>query len=81
MHERRLSASNAGAEPIRTAGEPGVQGAGVTGKHGIGVRTPRAAAVAAATAGFAGEIHIPKGATFVIGLLSRTVAAGTPVRT
>ena len=36
-------------------GDPGAQGAGMTGTHGIGVRTPSAAAVAAATVGFAGD--------------------------
>ena len=36
-----------------TVGEPGTQGAEVTGMQGIGVKTPNAAAVAAATIGFA----------------------------
>jgi hypothetical protein len=44
--------------------------------HGIGVKTPSAAAVAAATAGLAGDEHIPKVARLTIGLLSRMVAAG-----
>jgi hypothetical protein len=35
--------------------------------HGIGVSTPNAAAVAAATAGFVGVMHIPKGWTLTIG--------------
>src|SRR5438270_12945776 len=43
----------AGMPPIRTVGEPGAHGAGVTGIQGTGVRIPRAAAVAAATAGLA----------------------------
>ena len=44
---------NAGVFPTRTVGDPGDHGAGITGMHGIGVKTPNAAAVAAATAGFA----------------------------
>ena len=35
---------SAGMFSTRTEGEPGVHGAGVTGTHGIGVNTPRAAA-------------------------------------
>src|SRR5437870_4664119 len=50
---------NAGIGPIITVGEPGAQGAGVTGTQGIGVSTPRAAAVAAATIGLASDWHIP----------------------
>ena len=46
--------------------------------QGIGVNTPKAAAVAAATAGFAGDMHIPKGGMFTIGLLSIMLAAGAP---
>ena len=37
------------AGPTLTVDEPGLHGATVTGRHGIGVSTPRAAAVAAAT--------------------------------
>jgi hypothetical protein len=58
----------AGKLAIITVDEPGAQGAGVTGVQGIGVNTPRAAAVAAATAGFAGDLHIPKGMIFTNGL-------------
>ena len=61
-----------------TAEEPGTHGAGVTGMQGIGVNTPNAAAVAAATVGFAKLLHIPKGSTFTKGLLSRMLAAGRP---
>ena len=39
---------------IKTDADPGVQGV-VTGIQGIGVRVPRAAAVAAATTGFDGD--------------------------
>jgi hypothetical protein len=54
---------------------PGVQGV-VTGTQGIGVSTPKAAAVAAATVGFARLVHMPNGAMFVIGAKSMMVAAG-----
>jgi hypothetical protein len=36
--------------------------------HGIGVSTPMAAAVAAATAGFAGDMHMPNGMMLTMGL-------------
>jgi hypothetical protein len=62
----------------RTVGEPGTHGAGVTGTQGIGVNTPRAAAVAAATVGFASEVHIPNGGMLAIGILSIILAAGGP---
>ena len=39
---------------------PGAQGAAHAGIHGMGVSTPIAAAVALATVGFAGLLHIPK---------------------
>jgi len=52
------------------------QGDGVTGTHGIGVSTPNAADVVAATAGFAGLVHIPKGIMFTIGMWSIIFAAG-----
>lgn len=45
----------AGILPIKTVGEPGVHGAAVTGIQGIGVNTPSAAAVAAATMGLDGD--------------------------
>lgn len=40
---------SAGIPPIITVGEPGFHGPAGTGMQGIGVSTPRAAAVAAAT--------------------------------
>jgi hypothetical protein len=66
----------AGKFAIITVAEPGVQGAGITGVQGIGVNTPNAAAVAAATAGLAGDLHIAKGGMFTKGLLSIILAAG-----
>lgn len=67
---------NVGLFLIITVGEPGVHGAVVTGMQGWGVRTPCAAAVAAATCGLEGVVHIPNGITFVMGILSMMVAAG-----
>lgn len=52
----------------KTVGAPGTHGAGVAGIQGIGVSTPSAAAVAAATMGFEGELHIPNGGMFIIGM-------------
>lgn len=69
--------SKAGMPPIITVGQPGVHGV-VTGMQGIGVRTPRAAAVAAATAGLAMDMHIPKDEMFTIGAQSMMLAAGAP---
>jgi hypothetical protein len=57
----------AGILAMRTVGEPGVHGATTTGMHGMGVNTPNAAAVAAATVGFVGLIHAPKGMIFTMG--------------
>lgn len=58
---------NAGFPPTNTVGDPGAHGAAITGIQGIGVKTPMAADVAAATCGFAIEVHIPKGIMFTIG--------------
>ena len=67
---------SAGIPPIMQLAEPGVQGVVVTGTQGIGVNTPRAAAVAEATAGLAIDMHMPKGGMFVIGTKSMMFAAG-----
>src|SRR6266850_5770316 len=72
---------SAGIFASMTVGEPTIHGAGVTGTHGIGVNTPRAAVVAAATVGFDGELHIPKGMMFTIGIWSMMLASGVPVIT
>jgi hypothetical protein len=55
---------------------PGDHGPVITGMQGIGVSTPIAAAVAAATSGFACVWHMPNGATFTMGMMSFTVATG-----
>lgn len=69
---------SAGTLPTITVGTPGTHGANVIGIQGMGVNTPSAAAVAAATVGLAKLLHMPKGITFSMGLLSRMLAAGTP---
>lgn len=66
----------AGMLPIKTVGAPTIQGATVKGMQGIGVNTPSAAAVAAATMGLAKLLHIPNGKMLSIGLLSIIFAAG-----
>lgn len=72
--------SSAGILPINTVGAPGAHGEAVTGTQGIGVNTPRAAAVAAATVGFANDEQTPNGGIFTIGAKSMMVAAGVPVK-
>jgi hypothetical protein len=67
---------NAGLLATKTVGEPGTHGADVTGTQAAGVKTPNFAAVAAATAGLLGVLHIPKGGIFTTGLLSMMVAMG-----
>lgn len=57
-------------------GLPGAHGAVVTGVHGMGVSAPNAAAVAAATAGFAIDLHMANGRIFIKGTLSIIFAAG-----
>ena len=71
----------AGMFPIKIVGEPGIHGAIVIGIQGIGVNTPKAAAVAAATIGLARDWHMPNGRTLTIGLLSIMLAAGVVVIT
>jgi hypothetical protein len=67
----------AGIPPTITVAEPGDQGATVLGMQGIGVRTPEAAVVAEATVGLANELHMTKGITLTMGILSIMLAAGT----
>ena len=57
MHASVETSSSAGMFANITVAAPGAQGAVVLGMQGIGVRTPRAAAVAAATWGFAGLVN------------------------
>ncbi len=59
-----------------TVGEPGIQGPGVTGIQGWGVKTPKAAEVAAATWGLLSVVHMPNGMILVIETLSWMLPAG-----
>ena len=70
-----------GIPPINTVEAPGIQGAIVMGMQGMGTKTPNAAAVAAATIGFAGQLHMPNGRTLTMGMWSMMLAAGVPVKT
>jgi hypothetical protein len=70
--------TNAGLPPIVVRGAVGIQVPAIAGTHGIGVRTPSAAAVAAATVGLAMLEHIPNGAILTIGTMSLIAAAGRP---
>jgi hypothetical protein len=76
VHMHWLVSFKAGILPMSTVGEPGTHGAAVAGMHGAGVGTPRAADVAAITAGFEGALHIPNVAMLVKGMKSIMVAAG-----
>jgi hypothetical protein len=67
MHVHIELLLSAGMLAMRTVGAPGVQGAVVAGIHGMGVSTPKAAAVAAATVGLAGHMHMAKGMIFTMG--------------
>ncbi|MEY2451826.1 MAG: hypothetical protein QOD92_1400 [Acidimicrobiaceae bacterium] len=69
---------SAGMFPISVFTAPGFHGPAGTGTHGIGVSTPSAADVAAATVGFARLVHMPNGGMFIIGTMSLIVAAGLP---
>lgn len=66
--------TRAGSPPIRVVGERGIQGVSA-GTHGIGVKTPKAAAVAVATVGLARLVHMPK-VGMLTGATQEMVAAG-----
>lgn len=66
----------AGLPFTMTVVDPGTHVPTILGIHGIGVKTPKAAAVAEATVGLAKLLHIPKDMIFTNGLLSITVAIG-----
>lgn len=72
--------SRAGAPCTNKSGLPGIHGAWVLGIQGMGVSTPIAADVAAATVGLASERHSPNGAMLTSGLWSVILAIGLPVR-
>jgi hypothetical protein len=75
MHWQVEESFSAASPAIVTEVDPGVHGAVVIGTQGWGVSTPSAAAVAAATCGLLGDMHIPNGITFTLGFESCTVAA------
>lgn len=52
-----------------------------TGTQGMGVSTPRAAAVAEATVGLLRLLHIPKGGMLTAGAVSVMTPAGRPLIT
>src|SRR3954471_8117154 len=81
LHINLQLLSTAGIPPFMTFKLPGTQGAAVTGTHGIGVSTPRAAAVAAATVGLEGDEHAPNGGMFMTGAKSVLLAEGVLVMT
>lgn len=78
LHMQVESEFSAGLFPIITVVDPGTHGAATTGTHGIGVSTPSAAAVAAATVGLDSVVHIPNGMMLRSGTWSMIVAAGNP---
>src|SRR5450830_277867 len=78
LHMHFDTLSRVGMFASSTVGAPGTQGAAVAGMQGIGVNTPMAAAVAAATVGLAGDMQTPKGMILTIGIWSMILAAGGP---
>lgn len=58
----------AGKNASCVVAHPGVHGEVVAGMHGMGVNTPSAADVAAATCGFASDVHIPNVPMFTSGM-------------
>jgi hypothetical protein len=77
-HTQVEPATSAGLPPMVVRGAVGIQVPAIAGTHGIGVSTPSAAAVAAATVGLAMLEHIPNGAMLTIGIMSAIAAAGRP---
>src|SRR6185369_10806110 len=67
---------SAGALSRSTVSAPAIHGEVVTGMQGIGVSTPIAAAVAAATCGLAMLWQAPNGMMFFMGMWSMMFAAG-----
>ena len=75
MHLQVLVLLSAGMESSNTVDEPGDHGATIAGTQGAGVGVPLAASVAAATAGLDWVMHIPNEGMFIIGTMSRMLAA------
>ena len=76
LHISLQLTSAAGMAPSIVVVAPGIHGDVVTGTQGIGVRTPSAAAVAAATVGFAIDVQAPKGGMLAIGANAEVLADG-----
>ena len=77
-HMPLQSEARQGLPPMRTLGLVGIHAPAGCGIQGCGVRTPRAAAVAAATWGLASDVHSPKGPTFTSAEKSEMVPQGLP---
>jgi hypothetical protein len=78
MHVHISPLQTTGPVGMMTIGFEGSQGATVAGMHGIGVNTPRAAAVADATVGLVIVEHIPNVMIFTIGIISAIETTGNP---
>jgi hypothetical protein len=65
----------AGKDPILTLNALGFQGPSGIGMQDMGVKTPSAAVVAAATVGFARDVHILNGKILTMGAKSMTIVA------
>jgi hypothetical protein len=76
VHMHVESSLRAGMSVIMTHADPGTHGSTMTGIHGIGVKTPRAAEVAEATSGLASDEHIPNVGMLSMGAKSMIVATG-----
>lgn len=74
-----LDFRSAGCPFISTSFLPPIQGNGVLGTQGMGVRCPWFAAVAEPVAGNATVWHLPKGAMLRIGTWSLILPWGCPV--
>src|SRR5690349_2886173 len=77
LHMSWQLTSTAGMARLIVGGVPGIQGEVAMGTQGIGVSTPRAAAVAAATVGLAIEVQAPNGGTLATGAKAEMLAEGT----
>lgn len=77
-HMHIAPCASTGWPPTIVRGALGVHVPVVAGTQGMGVSTPSAAAVAAATCGFASDVHIANVGTFTRGAASAMVATGRP---
>ena len=75
MHMHMQLSSSTG-ELLTMALPPGAHGELTTGWQGMGVSTPAAAEVALDTWGLLNDWHMPKGAMFVMGILSAMLPTG-----